>query len=379
MNCPIPFHRPTLVGTELAYLREALERRPTDGHASFSDRAEEFLEQEMGRSRVLLTPSCAGALEICALLLNIAPGDEVIVPSFTFVASAAAFHQLGARVIFADIRPDTLNIDEEQVQQLITPRTRAIVAVHYAGIAANVRRLLELGVPVIEDNAHGLFGKYSGQPLGSFGHAATLSFHSTKNFTCGEGGALILNHSAWIERAEIIRENGTNRKQFLRGLVDKYTWIDRGSSFRLSDILAAALLAQLERHQEIQSLRRCLWERYLQALAPWAAAHRFRLPCVPPGCEPSYHMFYLLAPDSGTRDRLFEHLFARGVRATFHYVPLHSSPFGQAFAHAPLGCPVAEETASRIVRLPFFTALSEEQQDHVIRTLWEFASCASHA
>jgi len=379
MSCQIPFHRPTFVGSELAYLREALECSANGDHASFSDRAEKLLEQEMGRSRVLLTPSCAAALEICALLLNIAPGDEVIVPSFTFVASAAAFQQMGARVVFADIRPDTLNIDEEQVQRLITPRTRAVVAVHYTGIAANMKRLLALGVPVIEDNAHGLFGKYFGQPLGSFGHAATLSFHSTKNFTCGEGGALILNHSAWVERAEIIRENGTNRKQFLRGLVNKYTWIDRGSSFRLSDILAAALLAQLERHQEIQALRKCLWESYMKALAPWAAAQRFRLPCVPPECEPSYHMFYLVAPDSCTRNRLLQHLFARGVRATFHYVPLHSSPFGHAFAHAPLGCPVTEDAASRIVRLPFFTALSEEEQSRVIQTVQEFNLCATHA
>jgi dTDP-4-amino-4,6-dideoxygalactose transaminase len=354
-------------------MRAALDSGRLAGGGVFSERAERLLEAELGATRVLLTPSCTAALEMAALLLDLAPGDEVIVPSFTFVSTANAFHLFGAKVIFADICPDTLNLDHTQVGRLITPRTRAIVPVHYAGVGAEMHALSALGPAIIEDNAHGLFGRYQNRPLGSFGAAATLSFHETKNFTCGEGGALVINNPGWVERAHILRDKGTNRSQFFLGQVDKYTWVDRGSSYLPSELSAAFLLAQLQRHQEVQSRRRVLWSRYQSALASWAAAHSVALPCVPADREQSFHMFYLLLDSASTRSRLIAHLAERGILAVFHYVPLHSSPRGVVSGSAPLGCPVTEDVSRRLLRVPFFTGLSNDDQDNVIRAILEFS------
>jgi dTDP-4-amino-4,6-dideoxygalactose transaminase len=369
----IPFNRPALAGSEFEYLRMAMESGRISGGGNFGAQAEKLLAQQLEGARVLLTPSGTAALEMAALLLDLQPGDEVIVPSFTFTSTANAFYQFGARLIFADIRADTLNIDEAQVARLVTPRSRAIVAVHYAGVGANMEALLRLNLPVIEDNAHGLFGRLNNRPLGLFGAAAALSFHETKNITCGEGGALIVNRREWMERAEILREKGTNRRQFFLGQVDKYTWLDRGSSYLLSELSAAFLVAQLEHWCEVQSRRRLLWERYAEGLAEWADAHAVRLPYIPAECAQSYHMFYMLLPSADARQRLIAHLVGQGILAVFHYVPLDSSPAGRVAGVAPLGCPVTADISARLVRLPFFTGLSEEDQAEVIHAVRQFS------
>jgi dTDP-4-amino-4,6-dideoxygalactose transaminase len=307
---------------------------------------------------------------MAALLLELRPGDEVIVPSFTFVSTANAFALHGARIVFADIRPDTLNLDESKVEQLITPRTRAIVPVHYAGIGCEMDRLSELarnrGLSLIEDNAHGLFGRYRGRFLGTFGSLATLSFHETKNISCGEGGALILNDAEHVERAEILRAKGTNRSAFLRGQADKYTWVDLGSSFLPSDLLAAFLLAQLESAEAIRAKRERLWNVYHERLETWAALHEVKLPFVPPHCEQAFHMFYLLMPSLEQRQSLIEHLRRHGILSVFHYVPLHTSPMGLKHGGRPGGCPVTEMVSERLVRLPFFNDLSASELDQVV-------------
>jgi dTDP-4-amino-4,6-dideoxygalactose transaminase len=372
----IPFNRPSLVGEELRYMREAIAAGRISGDGGFSRRCHALLEQELGAPRVLLTTSCTHALEMCALLLDLAPGDEVIVPSFTFVSTANAFALRGARPVFADVRPDTLNLDESRLPELIGPRTRAIVAVHYAGVGCEMEAILALagrhGIAVVEDNAHGLFGKRGGGKLGTFGCLATLSFHETKNVTCGEGGALIVNDAAYLERAEVVRQKGTNRSQFFRGIVDKYSWVDLGSSYLPSDLLAAFLLAQLEARERIQAARRRLWERYDRELAGWAAANGARLPVVPPGCEQPYHLFYLLLPSLAARQALIAHLRGRGILAVFHYVPLHLSAYGRQVAAGNRDCPVAADVADRLVRLPLFYDLSAADQARVIEAVQSF-------
>ena len=347
MSVPaIPFNRPCLAGRELEYLAHAVQLGHSSGDGSYSRHCHEFLEREVGVERAFLTSSCTDALEMCALLLRLEAGDEVIVPSFTFVSTANAFLLHGARPVFIDVRPDTLNIDERLLEPVLAAcrRPRAVVAVHYAGVGCEMEELGRItarrGLVLVEDNAHGLFGRYRGRPLGSFGALATLSFHETKNFTCGEGGALLVNDAAFIERAEILRDKGTNRRNFLRGAVDKYTWVDLGSSFLLSDLLAAFLFAQLEARQEILAKRRRLWDAYRSALTGWAARNQFGLPCVPSDCEQSYHMFYLLAPSQEVRDGLINHLKARQILAVFHYQPLHNSPAGREYGFTPLRCSV---------------------------------------
>ena len=364
----IPFNRPTVVGGELDYLGHALREES----CPFAERAQHFLENALHARRVLLTPSCTAALELSAMLLNLSDGDEVIVPSFSFVSTASAFQRAGARIVFADVRPDTWNLDEAQALHLVTARTRAIVLVHYAGVAANWERLKDCGLPLIEDTAHGLLAQTNGRFLGTLGSAAALSFHKTKNITCGEGGALILNETAWIDRAQNLQQNGTNRAQFLRGECASYTWVDSGSNFRISELAAAALLAQLEKQHMVQAHRRTLWEHYQAALATWAQANGFQLPCVPAGCAQSYHMFYIVAPNAEARSRLIAHLGSRGIQAVFHYSPLHLSPYGRACGEAPLGCPVSEEAGKRLLRLPFFTHMSREDQIEVIDAIRKF-------
>jgi dTDP-4-amino-4,6-dideoxygalactose transaminase len=372
----VPFNRPCLIGTEQAYIGEVFAAGHASGDGSFTRKCHALLEEQLGVAKALLTTSCTHALEMAALLLDIGPGDEVIVPSFTFVSTINAFVLRGAMPVFADIRPDTLNLDEKQLEQLITPRTRAIVPVHYAGVGCEMDTILALaaehGIAVVEDNAHGLFGKYKGRYLGAFGCLATQSFHETKNFTCGEGGALLINDPAYIERAEIIREKGTNRSRFFRGQVDKYSWVDLGSSYLPSDILAAFLFAQLEAREEVQSKRRQVWNNYHDGLEAWATSNGVRMPIIPEYCEQPYHMFYLLLPSLAQRQTLIAHLKARGFLSVFHYLPLHLSDMGQKFGGRPGDCPVTECISDRLLRLPFFNDLSKLSQDQIIEAILDF-------
>src|ERR1022692_1292078 len=353
----IPFNVPGLAGDELRYVADAITQGHAAGDGAYTAKCHEFLERELGVPRVLLTTSCTHALEMAALLLDIQAGDEVIVPSFTFVSTVNAFVLRGAKPVFADIRPDTLNLNEEQLEPLITKRTRAILPVHYAGVGCEMDRSLEIAqrhsVAVVEDNAHGLFARYKGRLLGTFGCLSTQSFHETKNIICGEGGALLINDAKYVERAEIIREKGTNRSRFYRGQVDKYTWVDIGSSYLPSDILAAFLLAQLEKHEWIHARRCRIWNRYRQGFADWAAERGVQLPCVPPLCEHSYHMFYLVMPSLAERQGLIEHLKRRGILSVFHYLPLHLSAMGLRFGGTPGQCPVTERISDGLLRLPF--------------------------
>jgi dTDP-4-amino-4,6-dideoxygalactose transaminase len=313
---------------------------------------------------------------MCALLLDIQPGDEVIVPSFTFVSTVNAFVLRGARPVFVDIRADTLNIDENLIERSITPRTKAIIVVHYAGVGCEMDVIMRIaqkhGIPVVEDNAHGLFGKYRGKSLGTFGNLATQSFHETKNFTCGEGGALVINDPTYVERAEIIREKGTNRSRFFRGQVDKYTWVDVGSSYLPSDMLAAYLYAQLEARDQIQGKRKKIWNYYQAHLRGWAEDNRIRLPFIPENCEQSFHMFYMLMPDLDQRQALIDYLKERNILSVFHYLPLHLSDMGKGYGGKVGDCPITEAMSDRLIRLPFFNDLSEEDQRAVATAIRGF-------
>lgn len=370
----IPFNKPSLTGQELDYIAQSVRLGHTAGDGPFTKRAQTLLEEILGVPAVLLTTSCTHALEMAAMLLDVCEGDEVIVPSFTFVSTVNAFVLRRAHPVFIDIRDDTLNLDERRLEALITRHTRAIVPVHYAGVGCEMDAIGEIasrhGIAVVEDNAHGLFGRYRGRLLGTFGALATQSFHETKNITCGEGGALLINDPALKQRAEILREKGTDRARFHRGLVDKYTWVDIGSSYVPSDLLAAYLLAQLESRDAIQSARRRIWETYAAALAPWAAANGVRIPVVPEQCEQPYHMFYLLMPTGGARDALLAYLRRLGILAVFHYVPLHLSAMGRRFGGGD--CPVTERISDSLVRLPFYTAMTAGEQEQVIQAVTSF-------
>lgn len=372
----IPFNRPYVAGNEQKYILEAIATGHLSGDGVFSKKCHAFLEQSLEVPKALLTTSCTHALEMTALLLDIQPGDEIIVPSFTFVSTVNAFVLRGARPRFIDIRPDTLNLDETRLEALITPRTRAILVVHYAGVGCEMDTIMAVAerhnIPVVEDNAHGLFGRYKGTHLGTFGSLATQSFHETKNFQCGEGGALLINNPQYIERAEIIREKGTNRSRFFRGQIDKYTWVDVGSSYLPSELLAAFLYAQFEARDVIQARRQHIWDTYHAALNGWASAHDVRLPVVPPECEQSYHMFYLLLPSLAVRQALIAHLKAQGILAVFHYLPLHLSDVGMRLGGQPGDCPVTEDVSDRLLRLPFYNGLSQEDQAAVIEALHGF-------
>ena len=366
----IPFNRPYFSGNEFEYIQKAIASWHLSGDGTFTKKCHALLENELGVHKALLTTSCTHALEMAALLLDLKPGDEVIVPSFTFVSSVNCFVLRGARPVFIDIRPDTLNLDETQLERLITPRTRAILVVHYAGVACEMDPILRLaekhGIAVVEDNAHGLFGKYKGKFLGTLGCLATQSFHETKNFTCGEGGALLINDEQYIERAEVIREKGTNRSRFFRGQVDKYTWVDVGSSYLPSDILAAFLYAQMEAREFIQSKRRHIWERYDQSLKSWAARSGVTVPSVPAHCEQPYHMYYLVMPSLEKRSALISYLNDHNINSVFHYQPLHLSEMGRQFGGEIGDCPVTESISDRLVRLPFYNDLTDEEQSRVI-------------
>lgn len=368
---PVPFNRSSTLGKELQNIAEALLGGQIAGDQVFTRRCQALLEHVTGCRQALLTTSCTHALEMAALLLDVGPGDEVVIPSFTFVSTANAFVLRGAKPVFADVRADTFNLDEAQLEGLLTDRTKAVVPVHYAGVGCEMDPILAAcrtrGVAVVEDNAHGLFGRYRGRPLGTFGAFATQSFHETKNLTCGEGGALLVNDPAFSERAEILREKGTNRSQFFRGQVAKYTWVDVGSSYVMSDVLAAFLLGQLEQWERVQAKRKQVWDYYHLHLADWAATLGVRTPTVPRHCDQAYHMYYLVMPGLDQRQSLIKHLRDRGVLAVFHYQPLHLSEMGRRFGGKPGDCPVSEMAGDCLVRLPFFNDLSTADQARVVR------------
>lgn len=371
----IPFNKPYLTGREFEYMYQAVQSRSISGDGYFTRQCSQWLERYLGASRVLLTTSCTHALEMAAILLNIRPDDEIIVPSFTFVSTVNAFVLRGAKPVFIDIRPDTLNLDERLLNGLITPKTKAVIPVHYAGVGCEMDAILSIagnhGIPVIEDNAHGLFGSYKNRPLGTFGAMAALSFHETKNLTCGEGGALILNDARYVQRAEIVREKGTNRSEFFRGHTDKYTWIDIGSSYLPSDLLAAFLWAQIENADLIQRQRAKLWNSYSTNLKDWAAQNGVGLPDVPADCSHPSHLFYLLMPSAQQRDLLLKHLHTHGIGAVFHYLPLHQSEMSKRFVPKAY-CPVTETISARLLRLPMFVELSASQQKTVIDGIRQF-------
>jgi dTDP-4-amino-4,6-dideoxygalactose transaminase len=372
----IPFNKPFIAGKEFDYIRQAIENMHISGDGPFTEKCHALLEQILGVPKVLLTTSCTHALEMTALLLGIRPGDEVIIPSFTFVSTVNAFVLFGAQPVFIDIRADTLNLDESQLERLITPRTKAIVPVHYAGVGCEMDAILEIagshGIAVIEDNAHGLLGKYKGKYLGTFACMAAQSFHETKNFTCGEGGALVINQPQYIERAEVLREKGTNRSRFFRGQVDKYTWIDVGSSYLPSDILAAFLYAQLEAREQIQEKRKRIWNYYHDNLVGGVEEYGVRLPVVPEYCEQPYFMFHLLLPSLDQRQAIMGYLKGLGINCVFHFLPLHLSEMGRRFGGKKGDCPVTEDMSDRLLRLPFYNELSEAHQEYIVEEIFRY-------
>ncbi len=373
----IPFNKASLLGNELRYVSEAIAGGWISGDGPFSKRCEEHLRAELGAARVLLTTSCTHALEMAAILLDVGPGDEVLLPSFAFTSCANAFVLRGAKPVFVDVRPDTLNLDERLIAAALTPRTKAILPIHYAGVGCEMDAISAVAsahrIAVVEDNAHGLFGRYRGRYLGTLGALGTQSFHETKNFTCGEGGALVINDPRLVERAEILREKGTNRSRFFRGLVDKYTWVDLGSSYVPSDMLAAFLLGQLERRAEIEEARRKSYETYRTGLRGWAERNGVALPQIPAHVDSTFHLFHVLLPTGEARDALAAHLRARDVLAVFHYLPLHLSDMGIRLGGRVGDCPVTEDASARLLRLPMYASLGAAEQSRVIEAVTEFS------
>ena len=373
----IDFNVPPYVGTEMEYVREAAEvNRKICGDGPFSRRCHAWMEERFGAEKVLLTTSGTAALEMAAVLCDLKPGDEVILPSFTFSSTATAFQAMGAELVFVDVRPDTMNMDETKVEAAITERTRVIVPVHYAGVACEMDEIVRIArrhdLLVVEDAAQGVMSTYHGRALGTIGTFGCYSFHETKNYSMGEGGALVINDPAYIQRAEIIREKGTNRSLFRLGQVDKYTWVDRGSSYLQSDLNAAYLWGQLEQADRINDDRLATWHAYYEALRPLAEAGRVDLPVVPEGCVHNAHMFYLKVADLNERTALIEHLKRRGVMAVFHYVPLHSSPAGLRFGRFAGEDVYTTRESDRLLRLPMYYGLSEKDREAVIRAVLEF-------
>lgn len=373
----IPFNRPPVTGNELSFIEEALNQGKLSGDGPFTELCQRWFERQLGCERAFMTPSCTHALEMAALLIDVKPGDEVIMPSYTFVSTANAFVLRGARIVFVDVRPDTMNIDETLIEQAITEKTRAIVPVHYAGVGCDMDVIMELanrhGLYVIEDAAQGMMAKYHGRPLGAIGHMGTFSFHETKNYTSGgEGGLLIINDASFVKRAEIIREKGTNRSQFFRGMVDKYSWVGMGSSYLPSELQAAYLWGQLNCAEEIRDNRLAIWERYHQSFEALVASGAVEGPILPEATAHNAHMYYLKVRDLEERTALIDHLKQAGVMAVFHYVPLHSTPFGQTVGrfHGEERYTIRE--SERLVRLPIWYGMPEEPQDLVIESLLAF-------
>ncbi len=377
MNITIPFNQPPIVGTELAYIQQAMAGGKLSGDGAFSHLCEQWLEKQTGCPKVLLTPSCTAALEMAAILLDIQAGDEVIMPSYTFVSTANAFVLRGARVVFVDIRSDTMNIDETKIEAAITSKTKAIVVVHYAGVACEMDSIMALAdshrLWVVEDAAQAVMAYYKGRALGSIGHLGCYSFHETKNYTAGgEGGALCINVPNWIERADIVREKGTNRQQFFRGYADKYRWQELGSSFLLSEIQAAYLYAQLSVAEQINRRRLAIWQRYSQALQPLAERGVAEFCEIPTACQPNGHLFYLKLADESVRSALIRHLAEHGILAVFHYVPLHSSPAGKGFGRFVGEDRFTTVESERLLRLPLFFNQTDQQVERVIGAVKEF-------
>ena len=369
----IPFNKPYMTGKELWYISQAHASGHLAGDGQFTRKCSGWLEQRTGSKRALLTHSCTGALEMAAMLAGVAPGDEVIMPSFTFVSTANAFVLRGATPVFVDIRPDTLNIDETKIEAAITPRTKVILPVHYAGVGCEMDVIMEIAgrhqLLVIEDAAQGIMSAYKGRPLGSIGHMAALSFHETKNIISGEGGALLINDPRFVERAEVIREKGTNRSQFFRGQVDKYTWTDFGSSYLPSELISAFLWAQMEEADSITKRRLAIWDTYHGFFAQAERSNKIRRPVVPVGCTHNAHMYYLLLPDLEQRTRFISKLKAADIGSVFHYVPLHSSPFGQQAARSHGQMTRTDDLSDRLVRLPLWLGLEEVQADVIQKIL----------
>jgi len=360
----IPFNRPQLVGSEHLYIDEALASGKLSGNGRFANLCATWLEQQVGALKAFITPSCTAALEMAGILARLAPGDEVIVPDFTFVSTANAFALRGAIPVFVDVQPDTLNIDPEAIEAAITSRTRAVVVVHYGGVACNMEAIMLIvkrhDLILIEDAAHAIEASHRGRPLGSFGQMATFSFHETKNVQCGEGGALLINDHDLVARAEVVQEKGTNRSQFFRGEVDKYTWLDVGSSYLLSEVSSAFLWAQLEQVEAITAARRAIWDRYYEGLASLEEEGILHRPVVPSGSVHGAHMFYLLMETADLRDATLETLREHGVHAVFHYLPLHASPGGQRLGRPGGTTPVTEDVSARLLRLPLWVGLGDD-------------------
>jgi len=360
----IPFNKPYMTGRELTYIAQAHANGHLAGNGAFSKRCSAWLEERVGSQRALLTHSCTAALEMAAILSGVGTGDEVIMPSFTFVSTANAFVLRGATPVFVDVRPDTLNIDESRIEAAITSRTKAIVPVHYAGVACEMDAIMDIArrhdLLVIEDAAQGLLADYRERPLGGIGHMAALSFHETKNIISGEGGALLLNDARFVDRAEIVWEKGTNRSQFFRGQVDKYTWVDLGSSYLPGEIIAAFLWAQMEEAQTITARRLAIWHRYHAAFDEVERSGRVRRPIVPDDRAQNGHLYYLLMPSLGARTAFIERLREREIQPVFHYVPLHSSPFGRTVGRVAGDLAVTDDVSDRLVRLPLWLGLEDD-------------------
>ena len=377
----IPFNRPFIVGKELHYISQAVHDGHLAGDGAFTRKCHQWIEERYGASTALLTHSCTAALEMAAMLCDLEPGDEVIMPSYTFVSTANAFALRGARIRFVDIRPDTLNIDESLIEEAVTGRTRAIVPVHYAGVAAEMDPILEIaerhGLLVVEDAAQGVNATYKDRFLGTLGHLGTYSFHETKNFISGEGGALLVNDGRLLERAEIIREKGTDRSRFFRGEVDKYTWVDLGSSYLPSELMAAFLYAQLEEAEHITETRWEVYRSYEELLAPLVEKGLIRTPACPDHCRHNAHMYYVILPTAGLRDRLIAHLKSKDILSVFHYVPLHSSPMGRKVGVTGGDLPVTDDLSARLVRLPCYYGLSPDDVSMIVSEIGTFLGSAA--
>jgi len=372
----IPFNKPFLAGKELYYIAQSVLSGHTAGDGSFTKKCQAFMEEKFGANKILLTHSCTAALEMSTILCDVSPGDEVILPSFTFVSTANAFYLRGAKLVFVDVQQDTLNMDVTQIEDLITDRTKAIVPVHYAGIGCEMDTIMDIAnrynLYVVEDAAQGVNAKYKDRYLGTIGDIGTYSFHETKNYICGEGGAIVINNETFVERAEIIREKGTNRTKFFRGEVDKYTWVDIGSSFLPSDILAAFLYAQLENMEAINKQRSRLFDYYYKALIPLVNDGKLRLPYISSECESNSHLFYIILKDEKTRNTLMDYLKSRGILAVFHYLPLHLSQVGRSMGYAEGQLPVTESMSGRLLRLPFYHDMTGAEQGEVVDVIKDF-------
>ena len=376
MNYSIPFNKPFIVGKELYYIAQSVLSGKIAGDGIFTKKCHTLMEEKFGAKKVLLTHSCTAALEMAAILCDVSVGDEVILPSFTFVSTANAFYLRGARLVFVDIRPDTLNMDETKLEEAVTERTKIIVPVHYGGVACEMDVIMDIagrnGLYVVEDAAQGVNAKYNGKFLGTIGDIGTYSFHETKNFICGEGGAIVVNNKKFIERAEIIREKGTNRSKFFRGDVDKYTWVDMGSSFLPSDIIAAFLYAQLEKMEEINERRKKIFMFYHKALMSLVNDGEIRIPCDSNGCQDNSHLFCVILKDEKTRNALMDYLKSQGILAVFHYIPLHLSPVGRSMGYVEGQLPITESMSGRLLRLPFYYDLKQRQQTQVVEAITDF-------